>query len=367
MTLTQIALLLLLLFAVSALFNYLILKWTKTLGAKDQNKDGQLRWSADYKPAVGGISFYLIFLISFLIYQFTRTGEFGLSSDNIYLGILIIVSLGFFTGLADDAFNTVPWLKFGAQVACGILLLVFNIRIEFFDHALADSALTIFWTVSVMNSINMLDNMDAVTSIVCIFILLSAAVSASPLAEANVFYTYICGGTMAAIAGFLIFNWNPSRMFMGDTGSQMLGALLAIVGVLFFWNNDNVVVGHHWWSKISLVAVAFIVPIADSATVTINRLRRGQSPFVGGRDHTTHHLSYAGLSDRQVAMVLTSISAGSLVFVALLRFISEENRMLFSIGFTIYAALCFIFLYSTTHWKKSKAIFESKYLHKNGQ
>ena len=99
---------------------------------------------------------------------------------------------------------------------------------------------------------------------------------------------------------------------MGDTGSQFLGVLLAAIGVVFFWNGADQN-GELIFSKRVLSAViVFILPIVDTTTVTINRLMRGQSPFVGGRDHTTHHLSYAGLTDRHVAIVFCAVSAVSM-------------------------------------------------------
>lgn len=347
---------------ISMLFNFLFLKWTRTLGTKNLAPSEEERWSAAYKPAIGGISFYIIFLVSYVVYLFIHNPELHPAEEISHLGLLIVVTLGFFTGLADDAFNTLPWLQFSAQLMCGILLLLFDIRIEFFELTWADSLLTIFWTVAVMNSINMLDNMDGITTVVSIFILLAAAVSEDPFAHYNFFYTFICGGTIAALAGFLVFNWHPSKIFMGDTGSQMIGALLATVGVLFFWNNHYVMVEHTWYSKLAIVAAAFVIPIADSLTVTINRLGRGQSPFVGGKDHTTHHLSYAGLSDRQVGFVMLSIAAASVALIALLRYVALESQWILQSALLVFAFLVIGFLYSSTRWKRSREIFESKHL-----
>ena len=344
---------------ISGLFNFLFLRWTRTLGTQNQGPAEQERWSASYNPAIGGISFYIIFLVSYVVYLFIHNPEFHTNEEISHLGILIVVTLGFFTGLADDAFNTLPWLKFSAQVACGVLLLLFDVQIEFFELYWADALLTIFWTVAVMNSINMLDNMDGITTVVSIFILLAAAISENPLADYNFFYTFICGGTVAALVGFLFFNWNPSRIFMGDTGSQMIGALLAAIGVLFFWNNEYVITDHTWHSKLAIVAAAFVIPIGDSLTVTINRMSRGQSPFVGGRDHTTHHLSSAGLNDKQVGYVMIGISVLSVTLIGFLRFVEPEYQWMYQSFLLVYAVLVIGFLYSTTQWKRSKKAFES--------
>lgn len=146
---------------------------------------------------------------------------------------------------------------------------------------------------------------------------------------------------------------------MGDTGSQLLGALLAGVGIVFFWNNENIIESHGWFSKLVIVLCAFVVPIGDSLTVTINRLKRGQSPVVGGRDHTTHHLSYAGLSDRQVAYVLGGLMLLSILLIAGLHLIGEEFLTMYMAIIFLYAISAIAFLYSTTIWKKSRAVFEA--------
>lgn len=298
----------------SIVFNGLFLKFSKTLGAKNETGPQVIRWSNTRKPALGGISFYLVFLFSFVLFLYFVNPRIDTLNPH-HLGILLAVTLGFFTGLADDAYNTVPWLKFSAQVMTGGILLFFGIRIDFFASPLANDLLTIAWTVGIMNSINMLDNMDGITSVTSLFILLQAAICALPLNGSNLFYTYVCGGTVAAILGFLYFNWHPSRMFMGDTGSQLLGALLAAVGVLYFWNCDGNVSFSRQFEQISIILCAFAIPLADTTVVVINRMLRKSSPFVGGKDHTTHHLSYLGLKDNQVAMVFIAISVVSSLLI----------------------------------------------------
>jgi UDP-GlcNAc:undecaprenyl-phosphate GlcNAc-1-phosphate transferase len=349
---------------ISLVFNYLILKWTKTLGAKNAAKEGEIRWSDSYKPAIGGVSFFIVFLIAYLTFLTAFKPELSDESEIQHIGILLAITIGFFTGLADDAYNTVPWLKLVAQITTGFVLIFCNVTIDFFGIDWADTLLTLFWTVAVMNSINMLDNMDGITASVSVFILISAALTAFPLTDNHLFYTFVCGGTAAAILGFLYFNWHPSKMYMGDTGSQMLGALLAAIGVIFFWNNDNIVNPNDWWQKIVIVAVAFVVPIADSLTVTINRLRRGQSPLVGGRDHTTHHLSFAGLKDNQIALVMVLFSLISTCLIGVLSFYDFLKQDSYFIGMGIYAAAVIGFLYSTTLWKKTRTIFLEKHAQK---
>jgi UDP-GlcNAc:undecaprenyl-phosphate GlcNAc-1-phosphate transferase len=171
-----------------------------------------------------------------------------------------------------------------------------------------------------MNSINMLDNMDAITTTIsmCVIIGLIAiiAISNPPL---GIFYLVMLVGVLGALSGFLFFNWNPSRIYMGDTGSQFLGVFLASTSILFFWSFKDTQVNWYMQPKQFVVPMLmFAVPLIDTTTVTIRRLMRRQSPFVGGKDHITHHLAYFGLTDRQVAITLILTSLISMVPALLL-------------------------------------------------
>jgi UDP-GlcNAc:undecaprenyl-phosphate GlcNAc-1-phosphate transferase len=339
----------------SVLINGLFLNFSKTLGVRsNSNNDGTIiRWGSTSKPAFGGISFYILFLVSFVVASFKHF-ETG---DTATIGILVASSLGFMIGLADDAYNTKPLMKFLGQVLCGVILVVTGTVITLFDNQILNVALTIFWVIGMMNSINMLDNMDAITTSVSIFVCLTTLfliVLDTNLHLSQKAFFIICLVQVGALLGFLYFNWNPSRMYMGDTGSQFLGVLLAAIGVVFFWNGADQN-GELIFSKRVLSAViVFILPIVDTTTVTINRLMRGQSPFVGGRDHTTHHLSYAGLTDRHVAIVFCAVSAVSMCLaIAILHFINNWNYITISL-FGTYCVLLFSVLFYLTKRKKKE-------------
>jgi UDP-GlcNAc:undecaprenyl-phosphate GlcNAc-1-phosphate transferase len=112
---------------------------------------------------------------------------------------------------------------------------------------------------------------------------------------------------IGALCGFLYYNVNPSKLFMGDAGSQFIGLFVAFVTTHNLWNVGTNGVAPSW-TGFAICLVAFTPAASDTLTVVINRLRRGQSPMVGGKDHTTHHLVYAGLKDRQVWYLFTGIS-----------------------------------------------------------
>lgn len=296
----------------SILINSIMLRFVKTLGIRNEG-DAVIRWSDDVKPALGGLTFYIIFLLSIILHSFI----FSYSGDNIdfkFTGIVGATSLGFLMGLSDDAYNTRPVLKFLTQLLCAGILIYSGTYINIFESQLLNYSLTILWVVGLMNSINMLDNMDGITTIVSLVISFTILILMLTNNDFNSFGTTIVIGLLASLLGFLYFNWNPSKMYMGDTGSQYLGILLAALSINYLWNpvtTEEVSISR----QLLIPLLSFIIPIVDTTTVVIKRLRKGNSPFVGGRDHTTHHLSYLGLSEKQVAAVIALIAIVSSAIV----------------------------------------------------
>ncbi len=336
----------------SALINGLFLKFARTLGIRNNNNslsdETIIRWGSTSKPAFGGISFYILFLFSFIVAAFKHN-----LIDTQVLGILVSVSLGFMIGLADDAYNTKPLLKFLGQVLCAVILVVTKTKINLFENDAINIALTIFWVIGMMNSVNMLDNMDAITTSVSIFVFLTTLFLFVVGGDFNNIFFIICLGQVAALLGFLYFNWNPSRMYMGDTGSQFLGVLLAAVGILFFWNAESSTgIPLEFSRRVLATVTVFILPIVDTTTVTINRLLKKQSPFVGGKDHTTHHLSYAGLSDREVALTFCLISIISMFLAIYIIHYVKVWSYNSVILFGTYCVIIFSILYYLTRIKR---------------
>jgi len=342
----------------SALLNTIFLKFSKNLGRRNFD-EGMIRWSPVSKPSLGGISFYILFLVTYSVYTiFFNRGTDLLNIQHI--GILISSGMAFLMGLSDDAYNTNPLLKFLVQIACGGVLILSGTYISIFDLQLFNYILTILWVVAVMNSINMLDNMDSITTLVSIFIIFSAMTCAWVSPDFNHFYMTTLLGVAGGLIGFLFYNWNPSKMFMGDTGSQFLGVFLASIGIIFFWNNKGIAEDEAVTKQVTITILAFIVPISDTLTVIINRLRRGQSPFVGGKDHTTHHLNYLGLNDRNVARVFVAISFVSFILIYLIVNKFHEWSYLIAALFLSYFVIVFGTLFAITQLPKTKKKFKEQ-------
>lgn len=322
--------------------NNILLKFVKTLGVRTQGEP-LVRWSEEAKPSIGGLTFYIVFLLSITLHPFIFSYHNG-AFDFKTTGMIGAVSLGFLMGLADDAYNTKPILKFSTQLLCSIILIYSGIYIQLFELPILNYALTIFWVVGLMNSINMLDNMDGITSsvsLVITFIILTVMLTTN--AATDISFTVVIG-LIAALLVFLYFNWNPAKMYMGDTGSQFLGVLLAALSINYLWNptsQEELSTSRQFVIPI----LAFIVPIIDTITVSIKRISKGKSPFVGGKDHTTHHLSYLGISEKNVAVIMLLISIVSLIMIYLIINYIKEWSHLYTLIFSTYFLIVFIVLF----------------------
>ena len=152
------------------MLNTIMLKFATNLGIRN-NDQPVIRWSNISKPALGGITLYISFLLSTTCFSIFFE-DINLFKDMNTLGMIGAVALGFIMGLADDAYNTKPILKSIVQISCGVILVATGTFIHLFENDYLNYILTVVWVIGIMNSINMLDNMDGITTIVSIFILL---------------------------------------------------------------------------------------------------------------------------------------------------------------------------------------------------
>jgi UDP-GlcNAc:undecaprenyl-phosphate GlcNAc-1-phosphate transferase len=340
-------------FVFSLLINSILLKFSQTLGVR-QAEQKEIRWNPAIKPSLGGISFFVVFLITFIILNFINN-IIPLHYGNLKeIGILLVCTLAFLMGLADDAYNTQPLLKFIIQLICGLVLYFTGTKINIFTEEAYNFTLTLLWVIGFMNSINMLDNMDGITTIVSIVILffiiainLNLHTIISPLPILSL-------GVLGSLLGFLVYNWHPSKMFMGDTGSQFLGSFLAVVGIEYCWNSASLI-NNSWYCTnpvfmgFLVISLVFIIPLTDTITVTINRIKRGQSPFVGGKDHTTHHLFFKGITEKRIAILFFAIG---LVGLSLALNIILNYHLIWVIISIVFCAFTFLSLYLNTIIKR---------------
>jgi UDP-GlcNAc:undecaprenyl-phosphate/decaprenyl-phosphate GlcNAc-1-phosphate transferase len=241
-------------------------------------------------PLLGGLAIYGAFVVALLLFR-------NWPQHIIELGAILAGCTGLaLVGMVDDRIGLSPWTKFPAQfIAAGIVMAV-GIRIELTYIPVIDIALTILWIVGLVNAINFMDNMDGlaagVSAIIAGFIFVLAASQGQELVSTVA--AALCGSAI----GFLIYNFNPATTFMGDTGSLVLGFLLAVLGIKLRFAEQPKEIA--WMIPILVLAM----PIFDTTLVFFTRIREGRSPVQGGKDHTSHRLMLLGLNQRQTVIAL---------------------------------------------------------------
>lgn len=222
-----------------------------------------------------------------------------------FVGALLLLHV---TGLVDDRRDLGPFVKLAVQVVPAALMVVaFDVRIlellETMMHPTAGYALSvaasILWFVAITNAFNFLDNMDGLSggvAMICAAILLGIA-----LISGQWFIAAVLALVVGSLLGFLVFNFPPASIFMGDGGSLVVGFTIALCAVRVTYYDPAV--GSAWWAVFTPVVV-LAVPLYDFVSVTLIRLSQGKSPFKGDTQHFSHRLVRKGLSRRSAVMVI---------------------------------------------------------------
>ena len=254
-------------------------------------------------PYLGGVAIIIgIISISYstsLVSNFTST-TFWLATS--VLGPALLLGL---IGLWDDLKNLKPLPRFIAQTLAGLftaaVLILGNNVGNPTGSQIFDSIITVIWVVGICNSINFFDNLDGgAAGTVAIS---SIALAILALNGDQFLIAALSTVTAGATLGFLVWNKSPAKIYMGDAGALFLGVLLATLTVRF-QPNAQTQIGSY---LIPILLLA--IPILDTTVAVLSRVRRHLSPFQGGQDHLSHRLIRAGLSRKQAAFFLWSLSA----------------------------------------------------------
>ena len=227
---------------------------------------------------MGGVAVYLALLLGLL-----ATGAFpSPHNDPEYKDALVLLvgAASLLLGLADDWRTLSPRVKLAGQVVIALVFIALAGPGPTWIRPL-DMILGLLWMVGCMNAFNFLDNMDGVLSGVAFVGTVGLAGLAVLHGVPGMGWLVVLSG---ALIGFLVYNAPPARIFLGDTGSLMLGGMLAAGGWLFASDTGEVTA----WAALPLI---LSYPLFDICFVTGTRLKRGQPPWIGGRDHTTHRLN----------------------------------------------------------------------------
>lgn len=297
------------------------IKLAKKLGAIDYPSDRRINKRPI--PRIGGIAVIIGFLLSAIYLTITMTieGSLELNGQENYkmklLGLLIgIIVLSIFSFL-DDIKTLKPWQKLIGQVLAAIIVYLFGIRIDTINEIAIPPTLnfilTIGWIIGITNAINLIDGLDGLSSgvslISCISLLIIFSTNESPIV--SIILITALGG---AIGGFLPFNLNPAKTFIGDVGAQFLGFSLATISILGVAKTVTLVV---------LIAPILVLalPIFDTLFAIIRRIIKGKSlkaVFQADKGHLHHRLMKRGFSQRQAVAILYGASATLGMFAVIL-------------------------------------------------
>lgn len=268
------------------LWNEIFLRFARRLGALSQGIPNQRRWDSRKKPIIGGIGFFIVLL---------GLGAWQPGGLILPKPLLAGAVIAFLTGLADDAFVAVPYLKLIGQIAAASAALLLGAPQLEVGYPILSIGFTLFWYVAVMNALNMMDNMDGIAGSLTLALLLG---SFWLLPDNPHQLLYI--GLAAGIGAFLWRNWYPSHLYMGDNGSQLLGFVLAYWGTEVWQNLPTPQI----LDKLAALISLFALLAGDTFWVIISRLRRKQTPWNGGTDHLTHRLAQWGWRAHTIAITL---------------------------------------------------------------
>ncbi len=282
------------------------------------------RWHKKPTAILGGVSIYLASIISIFFLSAPNKNMWG-----FFLGGTIL----FVSGLVDDKFHLAAYTKLFIQIMAGCIAIFSGIVLDLPVNNLLAIPLTLLWIVGITNSFNLLDNIDglaagiaAISSLMLFFS--SLILSNNPLGV----YGIILSG---AALGFLPYNFNPAKIFMGDSGSMFLGYSLAVISI-------SGTTRHLSNLLITMLVPVFIlsVPIFDTIFVMISRTIQGRRIFEGGKDHTSHHLVALGLSQRKTVLLLYFVS---IIFSLIAILYSRLNAFVISVITTLAIIILLFF------------------------
>lgn len=292
-------------FLISFAATPMVISLAHKLGAIDVPKDAR-RVHKKPTPLIGGLAIFIGFIVSVVCFAVIDRETAG-----ILTGCLIIVVVG----MIDDITDMKAIVKLLCQILAAAVVVYSGVRIEHFANPLArfglgepyivlnfwvSVAITIFWIVGICNAVNLIDGLDGLA--VGISSIASICMLAMTLITQNVNVAIITAAVAGAGFGFLPYNFNPAKIFMGDTGALFLGFILACISVQGFLKLSAVI-------SFAIPILVLGLPIFDTAFAIIRRVLTGRSPMSPDRGHLHHRLLDMGFSQKQTVAILYTLTA----------------------------------------------------------
>lgn len=343
-------------FLIAILLTPFVIKLSYKIGAIDKPGEEARKQHRRIMPRAGGIAVYVAFILVSLI--------FLPSLSRSMIGMFVAGTMVLLLGLADDIYRLNPWIKLGFQLLAALVATIgFGITVDALTNPVGgiialDSwqinlqlfgfnstinlwavALSVLWLVGMTNTINFLDGLDGlatgVTAIAALIIfLLSIGVNVNQPTTALV--SLILAGSCL---GYLIFNFNPARIFNGDSGAYFMGMTLGILAIFS-------------GGKLATALLVLGLPIIDALWAALRRILRGKSPFTADRGHLHFLMLDAGLTQRQAVLLIYTFS---IVFGSIALFASTQQK-LFAIVMLVILLILLIATLALAKYKRRKKL-----------
>jgi UDP-GlcNAc:undecaprenyl-phosphate GlcNAc-1-phosphate transferase len=259
------------------------------------------RWHKRPTALLGGVSLFVVLMAVWQL-AFLELGLYSATRSLIplALGCLAI----FLLGLADDLFDINPQHKLVGQIIIVSLLVIFGFQVQWFTSRTANLVISIFWIVGITNAFNLLDNMDGLSAgiafIAGLFLFLSRVFSGI---ESVIPALLVLCMFLGCLLGFLVYNFHQASIFMGDSGSLLVGFLIAGLTT----EASGLMAGRQFGHLVFVLAIPILIlfiPILDTAFVSLMRKLSGRPISVGGQDHSSHRMVAIGFSERMAVLTL---------------------------------------------------------------
>ena len=324
-------------FFLSVLLTYLVREFARKKGIVAKPKSD--RWHKKPTAMLGGLAIFLTTVIIALLFV-PHTQELWV--------ILGGSSFMFLIGLVDDIFHIKPYQKLIGQIISAAIVIGYGMVLPWTDSQIINIVITAFWLIGITNAINLLDNMDGLAAGIAAVAAFAIAVGAG--GEFNSVELLLLATFIGALVGFLVFNFNPASIFMGDCGSLFVGFLLASSVML----NQTGGRSRSVFSILAVPVLILFVPIFDTTFVTVLRKLWGRKASQGGRDHTSHRLVALGLTEKSAVLLLYGLAllAG---FISILVRELETTRSIALVGlFTLVLTIAGVYLAKVKVYKEQE-------------
>lgn len=349
-------------FALSALLMPYAKQLAFKIGAVDHPKESKRKIHSKVMARAGGIGVFVSFVVIVVAAVHPRPAGFW--------GLLIAAAMVFGLGLVDDVRRLSPWLKLGVQLLAALMATVgFGIGIDAISNpfgntinlnnllqgwhvlgigisaSLVASLLAVVWLVAMTNTMNFLDGLDglsggvaAIAGFVMFLISLSSKVNQPQTALIAIVLVGAC-------LGFLIFNFYPAKLFLGDSGAYFLGMTLGILAILS-------------GAKLATAGLVLGLPLLDALWAAIRRILHGKSPFTADRGHLHFLLLDTGLSQRQAVFVIYAICV---IFGAIGVYAGTNQKLIAFVGLILVMFIMLGLLVTIRYWRrKAVSVSSSK-------